>query len=150
MFTFARQCAEPITQPWFLKVKVTIQGHMCKLYISCPLLISSTPKGFSLNFNLKKELIAKPCRTKVKVTCLSLAFLVRSLSPEPFERFSNFQILNFGKMFISVRQCAELITQLCQLKVKVAVKGHVMPPPPHPIPPPTPPKWSGSQLKVPS
>ena len=42
--------------------------------------------------------------------CLSIShFHVRSVSPEPFERFS----LNFGKMFTLVKWCTELITQPC-------------------------------------
>ena len=51
---------------------------------------------------------------------LSLEFRVRSISPIPLEGFS----LNFGRMFASVRQCAELITQPCRHKVKVTVQGH--------------------------
>ena len=35
---------------------------------------------------------------------LSLEFCVRSISPIPLEGFS----LNFGRMFASVRRCAEL------------------------------------------
>ena len=50
---------------------------------------------------------------------LSLEFRVRSISL-PLEGFS----LNFGHMFASVRQCAELITQPCRHKVKVTVQGH--------------------------
>ena len=42
------------------------------------------------------------------------------ISPEPFERFS----LNFGQMFTSVSRCAELISQPCQLKIKVTGQGH--------------------------
>ena len=53
-----------------------------------------------------------------------LDFLVRSIPPEPFERFS----LNFGQMFASVSQCAEPISQPCQLKVKVTGQGHVCEP----------------------
>ena len=37
-----------------------------------------------------------------------------------FEWFS----LNFIQMFLSLRRCAELMTQLCRLKVKVTLKGH--------------------------
>ena len=46
-----------------------------------------------------------------------LEFRVRFLSPEPFERFS----LNFGQMLTIVRQCAEPMTQLPRLKVKVTI-----------------------------
>ena len=37
----------------------------------------------------------------------------------PLERFS----LNFGQMLIPVRWCAEPMTQLCRLMVKVTIKG---------------------------
>ena len=47
-------------------------------------------------------------------------FYVRSLSPEPLHRFS----LNFTQMFLSVRRCAEPMTQLPRLKVMVTVQGH--------------------------
>ena len=39
---------------------------------------------------------------------------VRSISPESFERFS----LKFTQIFLSVRRCAEHMTQLPRLKVK--------------------------------
>ena len=61
-------------------------------------------------------------RSRVKVKGFTLEFCVGSISPEPFERFS----LNFTKMFLSVRQCAEPKTQLCRLKVKVTLQDHVI------------------------
>ena len=51
---------------------------------------------------------------------LSLEFCVRSVCSLPLGGFS----LNFGQMFTSVGQCAELIPQPCGLKVKVTVEGH--------------------------
>ena len=88
-------------------------------------------EGFSLNFGHMfasvrqcAELITQPCQHKVKVTVqgqgLSLEFCVRSVSPIPVEGFS----FNFGQVFTLVRRCAELITQPCQLMVKVTVQGH--------------------------
>ena len=47
-------------------------------------------------------------------------FCVRSISPEPLERFS----LNFTHMFRSLRQYAEPMTLLCILMVKVTLQGH--------------------------
>ena len=32
--------------------------------------------------------------------------------------------VKFGQMFVSVRRCAEIMTQLRRQKVKVTVKGH--------------------------
>ena len=178
MFTSVGQCAEPITQPCRLKVKVTVEGHEFEPWIWCRLHITFTPgriffkpwsnvclsemmyrshlsyadsrsrsqlKVISLSlefwgrsiaiqtallnlgqmFTLVRwceEPITQWCRLKVKVTIEGHSSLsvVRSTSPEPFERFS----WNFGQMFALVRQCAEPITQACRLKVKVTVKGH--------------------------
>ena len=41
-------------------------------------------------------------------------FCIRSISPEPFEKFS----LNFGQMFISVRRCAETNESVMQTQGK--------------------------------
>ena len=65
------------------------------------------------------------CRLKVKVILLlslgfTLQFYARFISPEPLKRFS----LNFTQMFLLVRQCAEPLTQLRILKVKVTLQGH--------------------------
>ena len=65
------------------------------------------------------------CRTHepgLQTQCLGiypLQFPVRSIYPEPFERFS----LNFTQMFLFVRRCAEHMAQLCSLKVNVTVQG---------------------------
>ena len=42
MFTSVGQCAEPITQPCGLKVKVTVEGHKFEPWIWCRLHISFT------------------------------------------------------------------------------------------------------------
>ena len=49
-------------------------------------------------------------RSQFKVMGFFLEFCVRSITPEPFERFS----LNFGQMFKSLKQCAEPMTQLSE------------------------------------
>ena len=46
-----------------------------------------------------------------KVTGFALEVGVCYISPEPFESFS----FNFTQMFLSVRRCAEAITQLQRL-----------------------------------
>ena len=126
MFTSVRRCSEPITQPCRHKVSVTIKGHKFELCSISVLFL----KGFSLNFNQMFSLhrqcaepITQPCgprsRSQLKVTCLSFAF-ASTPYPEPFARVS----MNFRKMFTSVRLCAEPITQLCRLKVKVTIEGH--------------------------
>ena len=50
----------------------------------------------------------------------TLEIRVSYVSPETFERFS----LIFILMFLSVRRCAEAMTQPPRLKVKVTLKGH--------------------------
>ena len=61
---------------------------------------------------------------KVKVTLKgnvsysSIVCLLHIL--EPFERF----LLNFTQMFLSVRRCAESVTQLRSTKVKATLQGH--------------------------
>ena len=58
-------------------------------------------------------------RAQVKVKGFSLEFLVRSISPEPFDRFSWY----FTHMFLLVRRCAKHKTQLPRLEVKVTGQG---------------------------
>ena len=114
------------------KVKVTLQ--CCGIYpsILCPLNIFWTLERFIVNytkmpFSVKRcaEPINRVCRLKVKINfqgqgIYPLQFSVRSISPEPFERFS----LNFIQMFLSVRRCAEHVIQLCSVEVDVRVQGH--------------------------
>ena len=52
----------------------------------------------------------------------TLEFRVHSISPEPLGRFS----LNFTQIFLSVRRCAEFITRLHRLKIKVTLQDHVI------------------------
>ena len=64
MFTSVGQCAEPITQPCRLKVKVTVEGHRFEPWIWCRLHISFIPgriffKGWSNVWH--SEMM---CRTK--------------------------------------------------------------------------------------
>ena len=59
-------------------------------------------------------------RLQFRVMGFALEFRVRSISSQPFERFS----LNFIQMLLIVIQCAEFMTQLCRVKVKVTLQGH--------------------------
>ena len=98
----------------------------------CVCSISPEPfEQFSLKFTQMflsvrrcAESLTQLCRLKVKVTIQGHGIYpwicVRSISPERFERFS----LNFTQMFLSVRRCAEPMTQLCRLKVKVTLQGY--------------------------
>ena len=68
-------------------------------------------------------------RLKVMVTLqghvLHPSICVCSISPDPFGRLQ----LDLTQMFLSVSYCAELITRLCKLNVKVTLQGHVIYPP---------------------
>ena len=70
------------------------------------------------------EFMTRLPRIKVKVTSqdhvIYPSICVRSMSPESFERFS----LNFTQMFLSVIRCAEPMTRLHKLKVKVTLQSH--------------------------
>ena len=79
----------------------------------------------SLSVRQCAEVMTRVCRLKVKVNfqghwIYPLQFPVRSISPEPFERFSS----NFTQTFISARRCAEHMTQLLSLQVHVTVQGN--------------------------
>ena len=77
---------------------------------------------FFLNFLQEYHQFKSKCYKQRLCPSVHLHLVVCSISPEPFERFS----LNFGNMFSSVRWCAELMTQLYRLKVKVTVKSHAI------------------------
>ena len=59
-------------------------------------------------------------RLKVPGQRFTLEFHVLSISPESFGRFS----LIVTQMFLSVRRCAEPMTRLHRLKVKVTIQSH--------------------------
>ena len=92
-------CAESITQPCRLKIKVTVQGHGFEPWISCPLCISFTPgRIFSKlwsNVHLWDDVQnpylnhgALRTRSQFKVVRLSSKFRVHSISPLSLEGFS--------------------------------------------------------------
>ena len=130
MFLSVRLCAEQM--PWLhrLKVKVTLQSHWI---FPSTLVRSISPeplRRFSLNSTqmfLSVRQCAKhmtqPPRLMFKVTGQGhvsyTSICVPSISPESFEGFS----LKFTQMFLSVRWCAEPMTQLPRLKVKGQGQG---------------------------
>ena len=74
MFALVSQCAEPISQPCQLKIKVTAQGQGFGLEFRVRSISPIPLEGFSLNFghmfaSVRRcaELINQPCRHKVKV-----------------------------------------------------------------------------------
>ena len=115
-----------------LKIKVTVQGHGFYPWISFPLFVSWIlwkifiilwSKCLSVWDDVQSSWLNYPdsrSKSHFKVMGFTLEFGVRSISPQPFERFS----LKFTQMFSSVRLCAESMTQLPRRKVKVTLKGH--------------------------
>jgi uncharacterized protein (DUF779 family) len=76
------------------------------------------------------EPILPMCQVKVKVTIEGqisntikyyTVCRVRSVSPTLLERFSS----NLAQMFTSTRGCAEPMSPMCQLKVKVTIEGQI-------------------------
>ena len=63
MFTLVRRYAESITQPCWLKVKVTVQGHGFEPWILCPLCISFTPGRIFSQLWSNVRLSGTMCRT---------------------------------------------------------------------------------------
>ena len=128
MFLSVRRCAEHMTQ--LLRVKVTGQGHV--IYPSIRVCsISPEPfEHFSLNFIrifLSVRWCAEPMtqlrRLKVKVTLQGHGIYPWISCPS--------NLLNHLLEFIKhhsnvplVSWCAEPMTQLCKLKVKVTLQGH--------------------------
>ena len=122
MFTLVRKCAESITQPYWLKVKVTVQGHGFEPWIPYPLCISFTPgrifsklwSNVHLWDDVQNPLLShgdSRTRSQFKVASLSPVFCVHSISTLPLEGFS----FNFGQRFASVKWCVEPIAQPCRL-----------------------------------
>ena len=125
MFLSVRWCAEHMTQ--LPRLKVTGQGQRIYPLILCPLHISWTLQRIFIKLHpmfLSVKQCAEPitrlCWLGVKVTLqghvIYPSICVCSVSPKPFERFS----LNFTQMFPLVSRCAEHMTQLPWLKVKVS------------------------------
>ena len=113
MFLSVRRCAELMTRLHRLKIKVTLQSHGFTLQNRVR---SISTDLFSLNFTqmfLSVTQIQGQGHTS-KSWNLPLNF-VSFKSPQPFVRFS----LNITQMFFSVSWCAEPMTRLCKLKVKV-------------------------------
>ena len=70
--------------------------------------------------SITNDLVKQTQGHTLKASDLPLNFVSAMISPEPFESFS----INFTQMFLSVSWCAEPMTQLCKLKVKVTLQGH--------------------------
>ena len=114
-----------------LKVKVTIKGQILNKQIldimSCPLYKPFTNGRISLD-------VQSPCcpcvnsrsRSQLKVKYLTNKYYtlcrVRTIVPLLMEGFSS----NLNDTFTSTRGCAEPMLPMCQLKVKVTVKGQIL------------------------
>ena len=115
-----------------LKVKVKLWDPGIYPSILCPLNIFWTLWTISSLLQPNVPLSETVCRTHEpglqtqgqgqlsRSWDVPLQFPVRSISPEPFERFSFY----FIQMFLSMRWCAEHMIQLCSIEVNVRVQGH--------------------------
>jgi len=129
-FTLTRGCAEPMLPMWQLKVKVTVKcqilNKQIKDIMSCPLYKPYTNGWISLD-------VQSPCcpcvssrsSSQLKVKYLTNKYYtlcrVRSITPLPMEGF----LSNLNDTFTSTRGCAEPMLPMCQIKVKVTVKGQI-------------------------
>ena len=115
MFASVSRCAEPISQPCQLKVKVTGQGHGFQPWISCPLHISYTPRRIFLNFghmfaSVRRcaELITQPCWHKVKVTIQGHRF-------EPWISCPLWISYTSGRIFFKLWSTVHLSEMMCRI-----------------------------------
>ena len=133
-FTLTRGCAEPMLPMCQLKVKVTVKCQILNKQIldimSCPLYKPFTNGRISLD-------VQSPCcpcvssrsrsqlRSQLKVKYLANKYYtlcrVRSITPLLMEGFPS----NLNDTFTLTRECAEPMLPMCQLKVKVTVKGQI-------------------------
>ena len=131
MFLSARRCAEPITQLPRLKAKDTSQSQWINPWISYPLHISWALRSIFIKLHQNVPLSETIIRTydcfadsrsmsHFQGHVIYPSVCVHAISSEPFEWFSK----NFTHMFLSVRQYAEPLTQLCRLNIKVTLQGH--------------------------
>ena len=102
--------------------------QLCPLHISLPplkdfhhVLLKCFSQWDSTESTYPSYLYSRS-RTYVKFKEFTLDFCVRSISPESLGRF----YLNFTQMLFSVSQCAEPMTRLCKLYVRVTLKGRVI------------------------
>ena len=122
------RCAEPITEIWGLKDKVTVQGREWALnFVSTRYLLYSWKDFLIILVNVCLcEMILRTYSSTMQTqghssrTRVWALNFVSSLYLLPLGGFS----LNFGQMFTSVGQYAEPINQPCGLKVKITVEGH--------------------------
>jgi len=124
-FTSTRGCAEPMLPMCQLKVKVTVKGQILDI-MSCPLYKPYTNERISLD-------VQSPCcpcvssrsKSQLKVKYLTNKYYtlcrVRSITLLLMEGFPS----NLNDTFTSTRGWAEPMMPMCQLKVKVTVKGQI-------------------------
>ena len=116
MFTSVGHCAEPITQPYGLKVKVTVDGHEFEPWIWCQLHIS-----FILGRIFFKRW-SYVCLSEMMCWIHNSAMLTQGQIT--IECRSPFWALNFDATPLPFRLPVEPIAQRCRVKVKVIIEGH--------------------------
>ena len=121
-----------------LHLNVPLSEKLCRIFELSMKTQGHTSRSCALHFNLcsispdplvhlpkcSSQLMCRTCKPNVKVTFQGHVIYppccVHSISHKTFERFS----LNFTQMFFLVMGCAEPMTQLCRLKVKVTLQCH--------------------------
>jgi len=141
-FTSTRECAEPMLPMCHVKVKVTVKGQIFnKQYYTlcrvCSILHRYQWKDFLktwMTYSPQLGDVQSPCcpcvssrsRSQLKVKYLTNKYYtlcrVRSITPLLMKRFP----LNLNDTFTSTRGYAEPMLPMCQLKVKVTVKGQIL------------------------
>ena len=130
MFLSVSWCAELMTWLHRHRFKVT-QSHVIYPLICVRCISSEVFVRFSLNLTkclsqwdgVQNQLLSyadSRSRSHFKFIGCTLEFRILSVFPQAFVRFS----LNITQMFLSVSWCAQPVTQLHILKVKVTVQGH--------------------------
>ena len=124
MFLLVRQCAEPMFQLQWLKVKVTVQGHILNPWILWPLYISWTLWKIFIKFWSNAYLITAVCRALDSTTqtmgqgtpWISCLFHISGTFKE--------RLLNLDQMFIWVWRY--VFSRTYELATKTQGQGHTI------------------------
>jgi len=118
--------------PYWIRFVASVDPSPILVRSITPLLMEGFPSNVNDIFTSTRgcaELMLPMCQVKVKVTVKGQIFNkqyntlchVRSITPLLMEGFPS----NLNDPFTSTRGCAEPMLHMCQLKVKVTVKGQI-------------------------
>ena len=102
MFTSSRWCAEPTTQPCWLKVKVTVEGHKIEPLVLCQLHVSFTPGRIFIKLQSNVCLSEVMCRTYDSACCLKVKVTIEGHEFEPLISFPFHIHFTPGRIFIKL------------------------------------------------